>query len=255
MLRRRPPGDAGHAAHPSAIVDAARTDIGLVRASNEDAFLARPAARLWAVADGMGGHAEGEWASAAIVQALAGVLLDGDLEGDCARVALGVHAANGVIYSRAESHGQRMGSTVVALLVGDDSRFAVLWAGDSRAYRLRGGALVQLTTDHTQVQSKVARGLMTADEARVHPMAHILSRAVGAEAELDLSSLRGEARAGDVFLLCSDGLHGTLPETEIAAVLASVAPAQACETLIGLCHAQGAPDNVTLAVVALAGQA
>ncbi len=228
---------------------AARTDVGLVRGSNEDAFLTRSAAGLWAVADGMGGHEDGEWAAAAIVRALDDIAILGDFEADRTAVAQGVLAANAVIHQRAQAYRLRMGSTVVALLVGDD-RFAVVWAGDSRAYRLRDGALVQLTTDHTQVQAKVARGEMTVAEARVHPMAHVLSRAVGAEADLNLSSLDGDVQAGDVFLLCSDGLHGIVSGPEIAAALAQGAPDQACEQLVARCHARGAPDNITLVIVA-----
>lgn len=252
MLKRRPSdGDHGDGVRKRQVIDAARTDTGLVRASNEDAFLARPADGLWAVADGMGGHEDGDWASAAIVRAIADARVSGDFEADCAAVARSIHAANDAIHRRADAQGLRMGSTVVALLLGDGS-FAAFWAGDSRAYRLRDGELAQLTTDHTQVQAKVARGLMTAAEARSHPMAHILARAVGAEATLDLSSVRGEARPGDTFLLCSDGLHGPAPEEEIVSTLTRAAPARACDALVALSHARGAPDNVTVVVVAVA---
>lgn len=232
------------------VTDAALTDIGLVRASNEDAVLARSKARLWAVADGMGGHEDGEWASEVIVRALAALEVTGEFGADCTGVAEAIHSANGAIHRRAEACGLRMGSTVVGLLFGN-GRFAAYWAGDSRAYCLRNGRLIQLTTDHTQVQAKVARGQMTPAEARSHPMSHVLTRAVGAEADLDLSCVGEAVEPGDVFLLCSDGLHGTVPDEEIAHVLANAVPAQACEALVGLAHARGAPDNVTVVVVAL----
>lgn len=232
------------------LADAALTDIGLVRRANEDALLARSTAGLWVVADGMGGHEDGEWASAAIVQALDQASIIGDFDTDCAAVARGVQAANAVILERADAYRLRMGSTVAALLVSDD-RFAVFWAGDSRVYRLRRGALTPLTIDHTQVQAKVTSGLLTPAEARNHPMAHVLSRAVGVEPGLDLSTLRGEVQAGDVFLLSSDGLHGVVPEFEIADTLAGADPAEACRGLISRCLARGAPDNVTVVVVAV----
>jgi serine/threonine-protein phosphatase Stp1 len=243
-----------HPAAPSwpGLTDAALTDVGLVRRSNEDAFLSRSEAGLWVVADGMGGHEDGEWAAAAIVRALDGVSILGEFDADCAGVARGVQIANATICQRADAYRLRMGSTVAALLLGDD-RFAVFWAGDSRAYRLRDGTLSPLTTDHTQVQAKVASGELTATEARNHPMAHVLSRAVGVEPDLDLSSAGGEVRAGDVFLLCSDGLHGTLSEPEIAAVLAQAEPAEACERLVARCRTLGAPDNVTVVVVSVGG--
>lgn len=245
MLRPTPPETPG-----LSVADAALTDTGLVRASNEDAVLARPEVGLWAVADGMGGHEDGEWAAEVIVRTLAALEVTGAFAADCDGVAQAIRAANGAIHRRAEAHRLRMGSTVVTLLLGE-GRFAACWAGDSRAYCLRDDRLVQLTTDHTQVQAKVSRGLMSPAEARSHPMAHVLTRAVGAEAELDLSSVGEAVEPGDVFLLCSDGLHATVPDEEIAHVLANALPAQACEALVGLAHARGAPDNVTVVVVAI----
>jgi serine/threonine protein phosphatase PrpC len=234
---------------PSGPTDAACTDVGLVRSANEDAFVRRTTERLWAVADGMGGHQGGAWSSDVIARALGETLLTGDFEPDCAAVAASLHEANRLIYARASDSGLRMGSTVVTLLL-DDERFAVSWVGDSRAYRLRSGALAQLTTDHTQVQSRVERGLLSSDEARAHPMAHVLTRAVGVEPALDVEGARGRVEPGDVFLLCSDGLHGIVVDAEIAGALGRQGPAGACAELLALCHARGAPDNVTMIAVA-----
>jgi serine/threonine protein phosphatase PrpC len=251
----RQPGPAGEARWRVStsgwrVTDAGCTDVGLVRASNEDALVRRPEAGLWAVADGMGGHEDGEWASGVIAEAIAAARIAGDFETDCLAIRESLQAANGAIYRQAAAKQLRMGSTVVTLLLGDE-RFAVFWVGDSRVYRLRAGGLAQLTTDHTHVQSKVARGLLSPGEARVHPMSHVLTRAVGVEAMLDLADVRGVIEPGDVFLLCSDGLHGVVTNHEIGGLLAGRSPAEACEALLGLSRARGGPDNVTLVAAAV----
>ena len=237
---------------PVSVADAGSSDAGAVRPRNEDTLVLRADAGLWAVADGMGGHAGGAWASEVIASAIAEVEMAGELETDCERLAMAIHDANWTIYSRAAAGGVRIGSTVAALLL-DANRFAVLWAGDSRAYRLRGGGLVQLTKDHTQIQERVDRGALTAAEAWRHPMSHILTRAVGVDAALDLACVQGEARADDVFLLCSDGLHGVATDAEIASILSTESPDGACQALLALCRLHGAPDNVTTVVVRAAG--
>ena len=175
--------------------------------------------------------------------------LSGDLESDCDRVAEAVAKANRLIRERARSRAAPIGSTVVTLLL-SGARYAVFWAGDSRAYRVRGGELVQLTRDHTQVQERVDRGLMTADEARGHPMAHVLTRAVGVDEEPALAYAEGEVRPGDRFLLCSDGLHGCVSPREIYEALRLGPPAATCDSLMELCLARGAPDNVTVIAAA-----
>lgn len=225
------------------------TDVGLVRSGNEDAYLARPDDGLWAVADGMGGHEDGEWASEAIVGALGEARLSGVSETDANVVAAAIHSANAAILTRAEAYRLRMGSTVVCLLLGPES-FRVFWVGDSRAYRLRDGQLQQLTRDHSQVQAKVDLGLMTPAEARAHPMSHILTRAVGTEAGLAIDEASGDAACGDIFLLCSDGLHGVVPDAQIEPALGA-SPQEACEALVALALARGGPDNVTVAVIAV----
>ena len=230
------------------LVGAARTDPGKVRAVNEDSFVAQPERRLWVVADGMGGHANGQWASQTVVAAVAAADLSGDFDTDALRVGGGLHAANAQIFSESQSSGKRMGSTAVALLIQDD-RFAVLWAGDSRVYLLRSGLLHQLTRDHTQVQDLVDRGLLAPEDAANHPMSHVISRAVGVEATLQVDAIADDARVGDVFLLCSDGLHGVVSDSELTGVLGSVRPDLACEQLLDLALARGAPDNVTLIAV------
>jgi serine/threonine protein phosphatase PrpC len=125
-----------------------------------------------------------------------------------------------------------------------------LWAGDSRAYLLRAGRLHRLTRDHSQVQEMIDRGLIAPEAAAGHPMGHVLSRAVGVEPSVEVASVIDTAADGDVFLLCSDGLHGVLTDDEIAAVLDRAQP-DVPATLIRHCLARGAPDNVTIVTVAL----
>ena len=121
----------------------------------------------------------------------------------------------------------------------------MLWVGDSRAYLLRDGAFTQLSRDHTQVQEMVDRGLMAPEQAAGHPMGHILSRAVGVRGALEIDRAEGEVRPGDVFLLCSDGLHGLCRRGRDPAAAGPRSPERALDELIALTLAAGAPDNVT----------
>lgn len=227
---------------------AAATHPGCVRASNEDAILARDTAGLWAVADGMGGHANGEWASATLIDALAAL---GPGEGDAApRLIAALQAGNGAIVRAATSLGAKMGTTVVVLHLAGDA-VTGLWVGDSRIYRMRGGTLTQLTRDHSVVQEMVDRGQLTAAEAEDHPMAHVLNRAVGIEESLAWDGFEDRAQPGDSYLLCSDGLTKVLADAAIAARLAGGSPARAVEALVADTLAAGAPDNVSVIIVAL----
>jgi len=239
---------AGMALAPFRIESWAKTHEGRVRERNEDGFCAREADALWAVADGMGGHEGGEWASAKLVELLDIVDLPDSFEPASAAVVEAIREANGAILAEARKRRRQMGSTIVALLV-REGRYAVLWVGDSRAYLLRDGALLRLSTDHTQVQEMVARGIMRPEEAVGHPMGHILSRAVGVGEEVRVDRVTGEVRPGDVFLVCSDGLHGYVEEAEIARLLARSSPEQAPDELVELTLANGAPDNVTVVAV------
>ncbi len=226
----------------------AQTHEGVVRDHNEDAHFASPAIGVWAVADGMGGHERGEWASAAVVDALRALPSDQDFDVCVDGTTKAIYAANATIHAEAKTIGSSMGTTVVALVLRDD-RFAVIWAGDSRAYILRHGEMHQLSRDHTRVQELIDRGLLTPEQAEGHPMGHVLSRAVGVVPELELDGIVDEWQAGDLFLLCSDGLYGVISDTEIAAVLTSAELDDAAGHLIEICLARGAPDNVTVVLV------
>ena len=165
-----------------------------------------------------------------------------------AAIAEAIRKANRAIIVEARRRAKQMGSTVVALFVRDE-RYAVLWVGDSRAYLLRDGALKQLSHDHTQVQEMVARGIMSPEDAIGHPMGHILSRAVGVRDEIEVDKVTGEVWPGDIFLICSDGLHGYVAEADIVRTLTRSPPEHVTEELVEMTLANGAPDNVTVIAV------
>jgi serine/threonine protein phosphatase PrpC/membrane protease YdiL (CAAX protease family) len=226
----------------------AMTHVGKVRSQNEDSHIAREEIGLWVVADGMGGHDGGEWASARIVEEFRNLVLPAEFEAACGTVADAINTANAEIFRKASRRGKQMGSTVVALLV-QGSRFVVFWVGDSRAYLLRNKKLHRLSRDHSQIQFMIDRGLISAADAAGHPMGHVLARAVGVADDVEIDSVQDEIEPGDMFLLCSDGLHGFVAESEIARILSRGAPDGASEELVALTLDNGAPDNVTVIAV------
>jgi serine/threonine protein phosphatase PrpC len=227
-----------------------QTHTGCVRGLNEDAYLNQPDIGLWAVADGMGGHQSGEVASALIVDALASVSTFASAFAFRDAAAQAIEAANNEMIARAALSGEgTMGSTVVTLLA-HQGHYACLWAGDSRIYLYRGGYLRRLTRDHSVVQEMVDAGVIGEESARTHPRANVITRAVGARAELELDGVFGTIQAGDRFLLCSDGLTGVVHEREIAEEMIRAPLQAAAERLIDRALARGAPDNVTVVMVA-----
>lgn len=225
------------------------SDIGIVRSANEDAMALRSEEGLWAVADGMGGLQHGQWASNQVIAPLMGVVLDGDCDADVEHIVNAILEANTRIFCAARQAGTQMGTTVAALRI-FDSRFVAIWAGDSRVYLCRGGKLVQLTRDHTLVQDLVESGCLAREEAKHHPNAHILSRAIGVEPELKLDLVTDKVEVRDVFLLCSDGLTCVVADKEIGERLNGFPPEAAAKHLVELTLARGAPDNVTIIAVA-----
>ena len=229
---------------PFRIESSALTHQGRVRQQNQDSYCIRARDSLWAVADGMGGHEGGEWASAKLVEELDRIAVPAEFDAAADAAAGAIRAANLAIVAEAGDRGRQMGSTIVALIV-KEQRFSVLWVGDSRAYLLRDGELTLLSRDHTQVQEMVDRGIMPAADAIGHPMGHILSRAVGVRAEIEVDRIDGDVLPGDVFLLSSDGLHGYVDEAEIKRLMGRGSPERALDRLIALTLDNGAPDNVT----------
>jgi protein phosphatase/serine/threonine-protein phosphatase Stp1 len=234
----------------------AATHAGTVRDHNEDSFVNRPDLGLWAVADGAGGHDSGEVASGMIAAALEAIppgLSPTELLAQVRGRLSDTHVA---LRATAAGRGPQavIASTVVVLVV-RDSHYACLWAGDSRAYRLRDGVLSQLTRDHSLVQELVEAGAITEAEAEGHPRANIITRAVGAgDAALELDKISDRLLPGDRFLLCSDGLCKTLDAVDIAHVLGTSADSSP-DRLIAAALARKATDNVTALAVAVCGAA
>lgn len=213
---------------------------------------------LFVVADGMGGHAAGEVASRLAVSTLVEELAASPLEDRTPATALAtlraaVLAANRAILERAarDPRCAGMGTTLTALLTtGDGSSLCLAHVGDSRAYRLSGDALEQLTTDQTWVQEQVALGRLTPEEARYHPAAAVLTMALGTTTEPDIQTWTGSARAGDVFLLCSDGLTGPVEDAVLQATLAKPAPVEELAAeLVAAANGAGGPDNISVIVL------
>ncbi len=228
---------------------AARTDVGLVRSRNEDAYLDQPARGLWAVADGMGGHAYGDVASRMVVDALDQLPRSGQLAQFVADARDQLRIANQQL--RAEAAMRRvpvMGSTVVALLA-CGAEVACLWAGDSRIYLYRNARLQQLTRDHSQAEALKSHKSALAADTPPAAIANMITRAVGAAEALDLEQVTLAVRDGDLFLLCSDGLSNPVDEPAIGGALVAGDCAHAAEALIALALANGGRDNIAVVVV------
>lgn len=227
---------------------AGRTHVGLVRKANEDALLSRDDAALWIVADGMGGHDNGQWASQTLVDQCAAIAMGVDRQARGAAIVGAIEQGNRTIHAAATAAGTQIGTTLV-LLHCDADDVLLLWVGDSRIYRLRGADFTQLTRDHSLVQDLVDRGALSPEEAETHPMSHVLSRAVGTEPEVRYDMRMDKAEAGDRYLLCSDGLTKVVPEVLMAAILSTGGIAAAGDRLIAETLERGAPDNTTLVIV------
>jgi serine/threonine-protein phosphatase Stp1 len=227
-----------------------RTDVGLRRKVNEDSVMIRTERGLWAVADGMGGHEAGDVASAKVADALYALPIMYGLD-DLAKSAVeALERVNAELLALG-GVGRTIGSTVVGLAVAGDE-YRCFWAGDSRAYHIRGGEIVQLSRDHSLVQDLVDAGMLAADEAENHPNSNIVTRAVGVQDELQVDVVSGDARPGDIFLLASDGLTRLVGEAELLDELTAAHAEEAADRLVEMCLARGAPDNVSLVIVTLA---
>jgi serine/threonine protein phosphatase PrpC len=228
----------------------AASDTGCVRDHNEDAFMARPDSGVWLVADGMGGHDAGDFASRTIAEEMLSIGLpisSADLQ---ARFMERLNRAHARIRQHAaELGGVTVGATVVGLLIHEDS-YACLWAGDSRIYRMRDGVLAQQTLDHTEVRQLLDAGIITPEEAESWPRRNVITRAIGVMPEADVDVVSDGLQAGDMFLMCSDGLTEHNSDADIAAALMGAPSAQdACDALVAQTIQRGARDNVTVMVV------
>jgi len=226
-----------------------RTHAGLVRKINEDSMLELADRGIWAVADGMGGHTLGDFASNAIVAALSDLQPRDALEQFAHDAAACLQDVNQQLRTEAYNRGaQIIGSTVVVLLA-CGRRCAYLWAGDSRIYLCRNGHLMQLTRDHSQVEELLACGSLSAEDAVHHPARNLITRAVGAAETLDVDGEMIEVADGDVFLLCSDGVSNEVSEPEIRAALVTGNCPQAADELVETALMRGGRDNISAVVV------
>ena len=246
------------------IRSSARTDVGRHRRANEDAFFRDDELRLYVVADGMGGHAAGEVASAEAVETVYGMVKRGlpalgDCEepltqerarGVCRLIEGAIQAATYMVYAIAELDRDKsgMGTTIsVALVVG--GALVTGQVGDSRIYQVRGGQAVQMTEDHTLIAWQIKNGLISADEARLSPHRNVITRAVGNRDYVEVDTSIVSVEAGDRYLLCSDGLHGYLRSEEEIAGIAARGGDVAVDMFIELANRRGGRDNITAVLV------
>ena len=230
------------------------TDVGLVRKANEDSILLMTEQSFWLVADGMGGHANGALASQTAVSGFKALQLSDDFEQAITEIADRMHAVNSRLsHMNSEAESGQMGTTAISLLIRGD-KFAVIWVGDSRAYIYRRGGLFQISVDHTHVQDLVDEGILRPEEAKDHPMGHVLTRALGVQESVQVDVVQDIIEPGDRIILCSDGLTGPVSDDRIREIVTNNCTDTAVADLIGAAHAGGAADNVTVIVVAIDGE-
>jgi serine/threonine-protein phosphatase Stp1 len=229
---------------------ASRTHKGLVRKTNEDAILALDSRKLWAVCDGMGGHASGEIASAFIIEMLAARSDHDRTKSRQKEIGEILFNANLELWKRnaAEKSQDGMGSTVAALAV-DGDQFFCWWAGDSRIYQLRSNRFTRLTRDHRYVQALLDAGAVSEVEAATHPQRNVVTRAMGIERNLTIDECKGTFEIGDVFALITDGINAVCSDDEIAETVRANDVERAAEKIVNLCLERGAPDNLSLVLV------
>jgi protein phosphatase len=247
------------------LISVGLSDVGRKRPHNEDSFFADDDLGLYVVADGVGGHAKGEVASAEAVEQVVlwvkgkdsqGAIVDflADPNDDHRRVLKrvvesGVQSACYMVFGMAEQDPERKGmsTTISALLIAGDRAF-IGQVGDSRVYRMRDGEVSQLTEDHTLINYKLKKGLITPEEAANAPGKNVITRAVGHKDYVEVDTFEADVRPGDRFLLCSDGLHGYLEDSDIAPILGQELAA-AAQCFIDLANDRGGKDNITALVV------
>jgi protein phosphatase len=222
----------------------------MVRQHNEDACLERPDLGLWVVADGLGGHLAGDVASQMVTSELGAIQTPAtSLDDLIDRARARIQDVNGRLHTLSQRHRQLVGSTVVVLFA-YGQRGACLWAGDSRLYCHSEGRLNQITTDHTRMQRLIEEGLLPPEEASSeHPASYVVTRALGAQPEIELEERYFDLHGSDTCLLCSDGLLRHVANNELAELLPTDAPGPVAKQLLDMTLARGAADNVTISVV------
>ena len=243
---------------PAEITTAAKTDVGQMRKVNQDYVdeFSRDSGRerLLVIADGMGGHSAGDVASRMAVETVGEVFQDARL--DAQRLLLSAfETANQRLRAAADDDDSLagMGTTAVALLFARNGASWLAHVGDSRAYRLRDGQLVQLTDDHSVVGELQRLGRISPEQARTHPQRNQILRAIGTQSTIEVDLQRLDARRGDRFLTCSDGLYGMVHDEEIAEILGSESADDAVRMLVDLANDRGGSDNITVQLAYLGG--
>lgn len=233
---------------PAGILSAFRTDVGKVRANNQDAPIVSEKLRLYGVADGMGGHKGGEVASTSARDDLLR-----ELEGKTPSVAAlsgAIEEVNRQIYHQQEHDDALTGmGTTLSVLWMSDNFVYIGHVGDSRVYLLRDGEFKQMTLDHSLVEQLVREGVLTEEEAQNHPMRNIITRAIGTDESVEVDVVVEERRKGDLWLACSDGLHGLVDDRQMRDELRQYAPEKAADVLLKAALDAGGRDNVTLVIV------
>jgi serine/threonine protein phosphatase PrpC len=241
------------------------THVGRQRQHNEDTFLVADEAKLYLVADGMGGHAAGEIASRIAVDSVSEFILhtkeddgtwphayDEHLKRSTNRLMAALKLANSRVLEamKKDARLRGMGTTIVACLADDDT-MSVAHVGDSRAYLVRAGELSRLTNDHSWVFEQVQAGMLTPEEAEKHPLRNVITRALGGALQVTPDAHEVISQPGDLYLLCSDGLTGMVPEQEILRVVRDNTDdlEKACKVLIDTANERGGLDNVTAILV------
>jgi serine/threonine protein phosphatase PrpC len=233
---------------PDGILSAFRTDVGKVRANNQDTPIVSEKLRLYGVADGMGGHKGGEVASTSARDNLLR-----ELEGKTPSVATlsgAIEEVNRQIYHQQEHDDALTGmGTTLSVLWMSDNFVYIGHVGDSRVYLLRDGEFKQMTLDHSLVEQLVREGVLTEEEAQNHPMRNIITRAIGTDESVEVDVVVEERRKGDLWLACSDGLHGLVDDRQMRDALRQYAPEKAADVLLKAALDAGGRDNVTLVIV------
>ncbi len=243
------------------------SDIGMKRSNNEDAYLLNDTLGLYMVADGMGGHAGGEFASRLAVTLVEDVMqvycggaethsfyFNGleDVISPPEALTLALKIANERIIRSTDTKPELKGMGTTAVVVFLSAGTAHLaHVGDSRIYRLRSGKLRQMTDDHSLVNEQLRQGVITAEEAKRHQFKNVITRSIGIQEQLEVDTFALELQSGDRFLLCSDGLSNMLGEEDLRQTLAQGDLASACRRLIELANEHGGDDNVTVVLLEL----
>lgn len=227
----------------------AATHVGKVRRLNEDNFLVASARGMWAVADGMGGHEAGDLASRVVIEELNAIGAPSTAAELLASCESSMMAANRRLNELSEQRGGATVGTTVAILLAFDTFYAGVWSGDSRIYRIRRQQIEQISLDHSEIQELVSEGKINADEARKWPRRNVITRAIGVREDPELEIKSGTLEAGDIFILCTDGLTTHVDDAEILALATQHGPQQACDRLVALTLDRGASDNVTVIAV------